>query len=306
MEIVLGFLIAFAIALTGVGAGSLTTPLLVILTGISPAKGVGTALAFGFLVKCICTPVYLFRGQVNFRIFRYLLYGGVPGVAIGSLLLNRLQHEAREDVINISLGLIIAATAIFHLWRMFRGRGGSSNVDRARYLPYFAFLIGLEVGFSSAGAGALGSLLLLGMTTLSASEVIGTDLCFGLAVALIGSGFQLTLGNYDLHILLLLATGGIAGAIAGSLLTGRIAQRPLRIGLLIVLIFLGSQLCYRGLGQERANRGAETAKVHSMRSADAGSMRPARRAGSHAARSADAISTSDEAANTSPLQGVTL
>ena len=122
MEIVLGFAIALAIALTGVGAGSLTTPLLLLLTGISPAKSVGTALAFGFLVKCISTPVYLVRRQVDYRVLRFLLFGGVPGVLIGSLLLDRLQRSARHDLINLSLGLLIAATAIFHLYRMSRQR----------------------------------------------------------------------------------------------------------------------------------------------------------------------------------------
>jgi uncharacterized membrane protein YfcA len=261
VEIVLGFVIALAIALTGVGAGSLTTPLLLMLTSVSPAEGVGTALAFGFLVKCISTPVYLFRGQVNFRVLRYLLYGGVPGVVIGSFLLNHLQGAARPNVINILLGIIIAATAIFHLWRMFQPRPDSSNRDRAHYLPYFAFLIGLEVGFSSAGAGALGSLLLLGMTTLSAAEVVGTDLCFGLVIALVGSGFEFSVGNYDAHLLILLVTGGIAGSIVGTLLTGRIAQRPLRIGLLILLVILGGQLCYRGLDLKLLNSATASSKA---------------------------------------------
>jgi uncharacterized membrane protein YfcA len=254
VEIALGFLIAFAIALTGVGAGSLTTPLLLILTGVTPANAVGTALGFGFLVKCISAPVYVARRQVNYRVLKFLLAGGVPGVILGSLLLDRLQREARHDYINISLGIIIAATAIFHLWRMYQQKPESAMRDRARFLPYFAFLIGLEVGFSSAGAGALGSLLLLGFTTLTAGEVVGTDVCFGLAVALIGGGFQISMGNYDPHLLLLLAIGGIAGAVAGSMLAGRVAQRPLRVGLLIVLIALGTQLCYRGLKQNVAIR----------------------------------------------------
>jgi uncharacterized protein len=247
VEVLLGFLIAAAIALTGVGAGTLTTPLLLVFTGVTPAKAVGTALAFGFLVKCISTPVYLARKQVNYRVLRYLLCGGIPGVAIGSLLLDRLQREARQDVINISLGAIIAATAIFHLWRIYHQKPGAVARDRAQLLPYFAFLIGLEVGFSSAGAGALGSLLLLGFTSLTAAEVVGTDLCFGLAVAFVGSGFHISLGNYDPHLLLLLSIGGVAGALLGSFLAGKVAQRPLRVGLLIVLVLLGSQLCYRGL-----------------------------------------------------------
>jgi uncharacterized protein len=267
VEIALGFLIAFAIALTGVGAGSLTTPLLLILTGVSPAHAVGTALAFGFVVKCISAPVYLVRRQVNFRVLGYLLAGGIPGVGLGSLLLDRLQKEARQDYINMSLGVIIAATAIFHLWRMFQKRPDSSIRDRARYLPYFAFLIGLEVGFSSAGAGALGSLLLLGFTTLTAAEVVGTDLCFGLAVAFVGSGFQISMGNYDAHLLLLLSIGGIAGATAGAMLAGRVAQRPLRVGLLIVLIVLGTQLCYRGLSQNVANRQLAQPKVLALHTA---------------------------------------
>jgi len=154
------------------------------------------------------------------------------------------------------LGAIIAATAIFNLWRTFRRKPGTVARDRAHLLRYFAFLIGLEVGFSSAGAGALGSLLLLGLTSLNAAEVIGTDLCFGLAVAFVGSGFQISLGNYDGHLLLLLAIGGVAGAVAGSMLTGKIAPRPLRVALLIVLIALGSQLCYRGLSQELAGSAA--------------------------------------------------
>jgi uncharacterized membrane protein YfcA len=267
VEIVLGFLIAFAIALTGVGAGSLTTPLLLILTGVSPANAVGTALGFGFLVKCISAPVYLTRRQVNYRVLKFLLAGGIPGVILGSVLLDNMQRNARHDYINISLGVIIAATAIFHLWRMFQQRPDSSVRDRARYLPYFAFLIGLEVGFSSAGAGALGSLLLLGFTTLTAAEVVGTDLCFGLLVAFVGGGFQISMGHYDPHLLLLLSIGGVAGSVAGSMLAGRIAQRPLRVGLLIVLIALGTQLCYRGISQNVAAREVAQPKVAALQTA---------------------------------------
>ena len=102
------------------------------------------------------------------------------------------------------------------------------------------------MGFSSAGAGALGSLLLLALTPLTAAEVIGTDLCFGLGVSLIGSVIQLGAGNYDAGLLLKLIIGGLCGAFAGSLLAGRIAQRPLRVGLLLVLILLGCQLALHG------------------------------------------------------------
>jgi uncharacterized protein len=104
--------------------------------------------------------------------------------------------------------------------------------------------IGAEVGFSSAGAGALGSLILLGMTRLTAAEVIGTDLCFGLGLSFAGSFIQIGAGNYDPALLLKLCLGGICGAIAGSFIAGRVPQRPLRVALLIVLIAIGGQLAF--------------------------------------------------------------
>ncbi|HTU47550.1 MAG TPA: sulfite exporter TauE/SafE family protein [Bryobacteraceae bacterium] len=251
MEFVLGFIIALAISLTGVGAGSMTTPLLILFLGVSPATAVGTALAFGAVVKIASVPLYAVRRQVNLRILRLLLIGGLPGVIVGALLLNKVKHSAYNGVLYVALGTLIVATALFHLYRVFRPKLQPSNHDRSRLLPWFAFPIGAEVGFSSAGAGALGSLLLLGFTPLTAAEVVGTDLCFGLGVSLVGSIIQIGAGNYELALLGKLVAGGLIGAFTGSLLAGRIAQRPLRVGLLLALIILGCQLAAYGSGTAR-------------------------------------------------------
>ena len=251
MEFVLGFIIALAISLTGVGAGSMTTPLLILFLGVSPATAVGTALAFGAVVKIASVPLYAVRRQVNLRILRLLLIGGLPGVIVGALLLNKVKHSAYNGVLYVALGTLIVATALFHLYRVFRPKLQPSNHDRSRLLPWFAFPIGAEVGFSSAGAGALGSLLLLGFTPLTAAEVVGTDLCFGLGVSLVGSIIQIGAGNYELALLGKLVVGGLIGAFTGSLLAGRIAQRPLRVGLLLALIILGCQLAAYGSGTAR-------------------------------------------------------
>jgi uncharacterized protein len=180
MEFLLGFVIALAISLTGVGAGSMTTPLLILLLGVSPATAVGTALTFGAIVKTASIPLYAVRRQVNLRILWLLLAGGLPGVITGALLLIRLKHSTTNGVLYMALGTLIVATALYHLYRVFRPKPQPSTHDRSRLLPWFAVPIGAEVGFSSAGAGALGSLLLLGFTPLTAAEVVGTDLCFGL------------------------------------------------------------------------------------------------------------------------------
>jgi uncharacterized protein len=246
MEFLLGFVIALAISLTGVGAGSMTTPLLILLLGVSPATAVGTALAFGAIVKIASVPLYAVRRQVNLPILWLLLAGGVPGVIAGGLLLNRVKHSASNGVLYIALGTLIVATALFHLYRVFRPKPQPSTDDHSRLLPWFALPIGAEVGFSSAGAGALGSLLLLGLTPLTAAEVVGTDLCFGLGLSLVGSFIQIGAGNYDASLLWKLVVGGLIGALTGSLLAGRIAQRPLRVGLLLALVILGCRLALYG------------------------------------------------------------
>ena len=111
-----------------------------------------------------------------------------------------------------------------------------------------AFPIGAEVGFSSTGAGALGSLLLLSFTRLTAAEVVGTDLCFGLGLSAVGSLIQVGQGNFDGTLLANLVIGGLCGAFTGTLLAGRIAQRPLRFGLLLMLVILGFQLATHSSG----------------------------------------------------------
>ncbi|MGH9619080.1 MAG: sulfite exporter TauE/SafE family protein, partial [Bryobacteraceae bacterium] len=175
MEVLLGFVIALAIALTGVGSGSLTTPLLIILFGVSPAVAVGTALTYGAIVKIASIPAYAIRRQINWRTLKFLLAGGIPGVVAGGFLLDHLKSDAYRPYLYMALGVLIVATGGFNLFRIFHPKPQPSNNDRSRLLPWFALPIGVEVGFSSAGAGALGSLLLLGLTPLSASEVVGTD-----------------------------------------------------------------------------------------------------------------------------------
>ena len=242
MEVALGFAIAIAISLTGVGAGSMTTPLLILFLGVSPAIAVGTALTFGAVVKVFSVPAYILRRQVNGRTLGLMLAGGVPGVLGGSLLLGSLRGAGYEHALYVALGVLIASTASFHLYRTFRPAKEGETKDRSGLLPWLTLPIGAEVGFSSAGAGALGSLLLLGLTKLSAAEVVGTDLCFGLAVSVIGSAIHLSGGSYDGGLLFKLVIGGVMGALAGSMLAGRIAPIPMRLAVLVMLVVLGVQL----------------------------------------------------------------
>ena len=253
MEFCLGFVIALMISLTGGGAGSMTTPLLIQLLGVAPTTAVGTALAFGAIVKVVSAPVYAMRRQVSFRVLRLLLLGGVPGVIAGSICLGWLKNSAFSGVLYFALGAIIVSVSLFHLYRVFWPQRVRPHHDRPHVLWPSALVIGGEVGFSSAGAGALGSLLLLSFTNLTAAEVVGTDLCFGLALSGVGSVIQASQGNYDGALLFKLVIGGLLGAFSGTMLAGRIAQKPLRVALLVALVVLGVQLANRGASSHGAS-----------------------------------------------------
>jgi uncharacterized membrane protein YfcA len=249
MEIILGFLIAVAIGVTGVGAGIITAPVLILFFHMQPAHAVGTALAFGLAVKLLVVPMQLFRRQVDFRVLGYMLAGGIPGVLAGSYILAKLNVPGRQGILFAILGSTIVLMAAVNLYRIWLKPEQKVKGDHTKWLPLITLPIGAEVGFSSAGAGALGSLVLLTITPLTAAQVVGTDLFFGLCLSLIGSGFQLSAGNYELAILTKLIIGGLVGGFAGTYFATIAPQRAFRAVLSLWLITLGIQLCWSGVHQ---------------------------------------------------------
>ena len=245
LEIVLGFLIALAVGLTGVGAGAVTAPVLILLMGVPAPVAVGTALLYSALIKIVALPSYLWRKQVNFNVLGWMLLGGIPGALLGSLLLDRYKH-LHSGIIYAVLGGTIMVSAALNIWRVLKGQVNRGD-DHRRWLPGIAFPIGAEVGFSSAGAGALGSLVLMGMTSLAPSQVVGTDVFFGFALSLVGGGIQFSTGNFDQALLTRLLIGGVVGVLLGANLSAWLPARPLRLAMSLWLVSLGGQLCWRSL-----------------------------------------------------------
>jgi uncharacterized protein len=249
MEIVLGFIIAVAIGITGVGAGVITAPVLILFMHVTPAHAVGTALAFSVAVKILVVPMQIYRKQVDYRVLGYMLAGGLPGVLTGSYILAKLNTKGAQGFLYSALGATVVIMAAANLYRLWLKPTRKLEKDWSRWLPAIALPIGAEVGFSSAGAGAIGSLALLWLTPLTAARVVGTDLFFGLCLSLVGSGFQLSAGNYDLVILTKLVIGGIFGAFAGTYVAAVTPQKAFRVVLSVWLITLGIQLCWTGVRQ---------------------------------------------------------
>ena len=256
MQYLIGFIIALFIALTGVGAGTITVPVLILFLNVSAPVAVAIGLMFSAAVKLILVPAQIARRNVAWRTLGFMLLGGVPGVLAGALVLKRLVTAGAENAINAALGAILVTTATWQIVYSFRsmkedrrardqgphGQAPDRQVgDRSPLLSWIMFPIGAEVGFSSAGAGALGSAALLSLTNLAPAQIVGTDIAFGFLVSLIGSGAHWSSHVANPQLLLRLIAGGVFGAITGTLLSGRIPRRPLRFALWVWLLILGGQ-----------------------------------------------------------------
>jgi uncharacterized membrane protein YfcA len=242
------------IALTGVGAGTITVPILVLFLGVPAAEAVGIGLIFASAVKLILVPAQLLRGNVAWRTLGYMLLGGVPGVLIGSLFLKHLVTAGSQNLLDAILGAILVFTAAWQLLFSFRPvKENRARPERVRLLAMLMFPVGAEVGFSSAGAGALGSAALLGLTPLAPAQVVGTDICFGFLISLIGSGAHWGANSTNTTLLVQLILGGVLGAIAGTLLSTRVPRRPLRLTLWIWLLVLGAQFLVRSYQMHNAS-----------------------------------------------------
>jgi hypothetical protein len=246
MEYVAGFLIAVCIALTGVGAGTITAPILILFLHVPTGVAVGTALAYAAIVKLIVAPAQMVRKQVNYRVLGYMLLGGLPGVILGALLFRKAAHQGNWSPVYWVLGAIIIFSSGFHIYRyFFPAKTDRVLADRAPWIAALMFPVGAEVGFSSSGAGALGTVILMSLTTLPASVVVGTDLVFGFAVAVIGSGIHFLDGTGDPALLMKLVMGGVLGAIVGVSISPRIPQKYLKLALSLWLLFIGVDFCFK-------------------------------------------------------------
>jgi uncharacterized membrane protein YfcA len=245
MQYLIGFVIALFIALTGVGAGTITVPILVLFLRVPAPVAVGIGLMFSTAVKLILVPAQIARRNVAWRTLGYMLLGGAPGVLIGSLFLQHLVSAGSANTLNAILGAILVSTASWQIVYSFRPMGQRQDAaDRSPLLAWLMFPVGAEVGFSSAGAGALGSAALLSLTPLEPARVVGTDIVFGFVVSLIGSGAHWFSHANDPQLLMQLIAGGIAGAIVGTMASTRVPRRPLRFVLWVWLLILGGQFLF--------------------------------------------------------------
>ena len=262
MNLLIGFLIATAVGLTGIGGGSFTVPALILIAGLTAGEAVGTAFLFAGVLRLIAAPFFLFGKQIHSRYLWLLLRGAVPGLLLGTWALRQLNQNASNPLVILLLGLILAASSSVTFIKRIQNPGFAQK--NHGWLPWLALPIGVESGFSSAGAGALGTVLLLNYSEMTPTQVVGTDLLFGLVLAVIGSAFHWTFGSISVSVLLQLLLGGIPGVVLGCLLVRRVPAGKLKLVIATVAIFAGLQLAWAG-GRALGARHVAAATAHAVK-----------------------------------------
>ena len=259
MNFLIGFLIAVAVGLTGIGGGSFTVPALILIVGLTAGEAVGTAFVFAGVLRLIAAPFYLLGRNFHARYLWLLLLGAIPGLLLGTLVLRLIGQEGGNPVVIILLGILLAASSSVTFAPRVQNPGFARK--NSRWLPWLALPIGVESGFSSAGAGALGTVLLLNYSEMTPPQVIGTDLVFGLVLAVIGGAFHWKFGAINSPVLLQLLAGGVPGVVFGCALARHVPARKLKLVVAMVAIFAGVQLVWNGTRTLLANRTAAAVRI---------------------------------------------
>lgn len=243
-HLLIGFFVALSVGLTGIGGGSFTVPALLLIVGLPPAEAVGTTFVYAGVLRLIAAPFYLSNRQIHSRYIRLLLQGAVPGLLLGVLALKFVANQGSNPGVVIALGALLAVSSCVTFIPRAQVPGFAKK--NPHWLPWLAFPIGLESGFSSAGAGALGTVLLLNYSEMTPTQVVGTDILFGLVLAIIGGAIHWTFGSISAPVLWQLLLGGVPGVIIGCVLAPRLPATKLRTAVALLALCAGLQLVWSG------------------------------------------------------------
>ncbi len=251
-----GFLVGLIVGVTGVGGGSLMTPLLVLFFGVSPVTAVGTDLLYAAITKSLGGWVHGKNGSVEWRIVGLLALGSLPAALLTITLfkLLGLNEQSLKGVVTgvLSIALLLTAAALLLkeriLKRALRDKGAASWLHH-RHLAAATIATGAVVGvlvtISSIGAGVLGTVALLFLYPgLPAVKVVGTDIAHAVPLTAVAGLGHFALGTVDLVLLGSLLLGSLPGIWIGSHLAARVPEQVLRPVLAAMLLIIGVRLAF--------------------------------------------------------------
>jgi uncharacterized membrane protein YfcA len=246
-----GFAVGFLVGMTGVGGGSLMTPLLILLFHVHPATAVGTDLIYASITKTGGSLVHGLNRTIDWRIVGRLALGSLPASLLTLLAFHLLQVDpaAINLLITRVLGVALLATAlalIFRRWLLasYARKVGVLNARQTfRFTVATGIFLGVLVTISSVGAGALGvTALILLYPELPVVKIAGSDIAHAVPLTLVAGLGHLATGGIDMTVLVSLLAGSLPGVILASLFAPRLPDLALRLVLAAVLTVSGARL----------------------------------------------------------------
>jgi uncharacterized membrane protein YfcA len=241
-----GLLVGILVGMTGMGGGSLMTPILILLFGFDAKAAVGTDILHGAIFKSFGAVRHRMLGTVHARLALWMLVGSAPLSLVGVQIASSFG-----DSTDATMGRIVGAALIlggigFLVKTFISGHSTDAPFLLARRDKAIAIVIGATCGFvvglTSVGSGTFFGLAMLLLYPLTAQKIVGTDLFHAAALLWVAGASHLLHGNVDLHAMAWLLVGSIPGVLIGSQMSIKVPERALRIAFSFVLVLSGIKL----------------------------------------------------------------
>jgi uncharacterized protein len=250
LSVLSGFVVGLLVGLTGVGGGSLMTPLLILVFGTTATTAVGTDLLYAAITKGVGSITHGRKQNVDWTIVGQLAAGSLPGavLTIGLMYLAGVRGDSSPRLITLTLGiaLVLSAAAVLArplIRRMVHGHAGERRLWTGPLTVITGFVLGVLVTISSVGAGALGmTLLVILYPGVRLVRLVGTDVAHAVPLTLVAGLGHLLLGAIDWLLLVSLLIGSVPGITVGSHMSARLPERVLRPILAGVLVIVGIRM----------------------------------------------------------------
>jgi len=248
-----GFAVGLLVGMTGVGGGSLMTPILILLFGIHPATAVGTDLLYAAATKTGGSLVHGLARSIDWRVVRRLASGSIPATAMTIALLSHfnLDGDAAGSKITLVLIVTLFATAFVLVFggpivALYRASVGELDPKRTAVITVVVgALLGVLVSISSVGAGAIGVVILVLLYPhLPMAKIVGSDIAHAVPLTLIAGVGHWMMGSVDWHIIASLLAGSLPGIFVGSYFAIRVPERALQLVLATTLLVVASRIAY--------------------------------------------------------------
>jgi uncharacterized membrane protein YfcA len=251
-----GFIVGIVVGLTGVGGGSLMTPILIFVFGVKPYLAVGTDLLFAAFTKMGGTVKMARTGLVPWRVVLHLSAGSIPAALLTLWVLKTMgpANPEIQRLMTTTLGIALLLTAAATLYKALRGKSAPIRINAGQEtqattprhwsLPLlFGALIGTLVSITSVGAGAIGvTVLMVLYPLLPLPRIVAADVAYAVPLTLVAGAGHASLGSVDWSMLVLLLAGSLPGIWLGSHFMTRVPERVIRSLLSVLLAYAGTKL----------------------------------------------------------------